>query len=479
MSHKEEIYDAVLFENNTKIIGLILPKILKKNGIIQISCYIEKAFFDIQSDSIILNPFEKLNNKIFEIHATTKQGSKIIFKDIIIRKTQYPSCKFVFHCLTNSTQLIYSQNQNEHYKNFIYSICVEGISLEFERTSKVVKKRYVFNDDETRTISLTRDIIEISLNYFFKKKGYHYQIAIINDETNKNSVIIKFYGDFKLEYRYYRFIKNSFIYFLSYVAGNNLRIREESYQFNNKFYINEYSFKKLKKTGINEYLPVDSIHFRHEHILQDYFKTFENYLILDKYLKISEIIYLINQSKKVNIESVFFILLIAIEKLSDTLLKSNLIIDIKPNIIENKLFNELIKTTKDSFKDSFNSKITSKDYNKLYSKLCNINLNGKTDNKIEFLMEFAEIKRNEDIDKLFPFLRNIAIHQGEIDFPKGNAFKNYNTLKILVDEIICNLLQFKGKRLVKVENKTNFIYTKENYKMDYKSMFETSINGMT
>jgi hypothetical protein len=472
MSKKEEIFDAVLFENNIQIIGLTLPKLINKNGLIQIKCYIEKAFFEIQNDSLILNPFEKLHNKIFEIHATTKQGSKIIFKDIVIRNTQYPSCKFVFLCLSNSIQPIDSPNQNVHYKNFIYSICVEGINLEFERTSKIVKKRYVFNEDETRTISMARDIIEISLNYFFRKKGYHFQIAIINDETNKNSVIIKFYGDFKLEYRYYKLIKNSFIYFLSYVAGNNLKIREESYQFNDKYYINEYSFKKIKKTGINEYLPIDSIHFRHEHILQDYFKTFENYLILDKHLKISEIIYLINQSKKVNIESSFFILLIAIEKLSDTLLKSDFIKDIKPNIIENKLFNELITTTKDSFKDSFNSKITSKDYNKLYSKLCNINLNGKTDNKIEFLMEFAEIKRNEDIDKLFPFLRNIAIHQGDIDFPKGNAIKNYQTLKILVNEIICNLLQFKGKRLVKVENKTNYISQKENYKMDYKTMYD-------
>ena len=87
-------------------------------------------------------------------------------------------------------------------------------------------------------------------------------------------------------------------------------------------------------------------------------------------------------------------------------------------------------------------------------------------------MEFAEIKRNEDIDKLFPFLRNIAIHQGDIDFPKGNAIKNHQTLKILVNEIICNLLQFKGKRLVKVENKTNYISQKENYKMDYKTMYD-------
>ena len=472
MSKKEEIFDAVLFENNIKIIGLTLPKLLNKNGFIQIKCYIEKAFFEIENDSFIPNPFEKLHNKIFEIHATTKQGSKIIFKDVVIRNTQYPSCKFVFLCLSNSIQQIDSPNQNVHYKNFVFRICVEGINLEFERTSKIVKKRYVFNEDETRTISIARDIIEISLNYFFRKKGYHFQIAVINDETNKNSVIIKFYGDFKIEYRYYKFIKNSFTYFLSYVAGNNLKIREEAYQFNDKYYKNEFSFKKIKKTGINEYLPIDSIHFRHEHILQDYFKTFENYLILDKHLKISEIIYLINQSKKVNIESSFFILLIAIEKLSDTLLKSDLIKDIKPNIIENKLFNELITTTKDSFKDSFTSKIRSKDYDKLYSKLCNINLNGKTDNKIEFLIEFAEIKRNEDIDKLFPFLRNIAIHQGDIDFPKGNAIKNHQTLKILVNEIICNLLQFKGKRLVKVENKTNYISQKENYKMDYKTMYD-------
>lgn len=474
MSTKEEIYDAILIENNIKIIDLTLAKIQNKNGFIQVNCYIEKAFFEIQNESIILKPFEKLNNKIFEIHATTKQGSKIIFKDVVVRKTQYPSCKFVFLCLSKSVQPIYSPNQNDNYKNFIYSVYVEGINLEFERTSKLEKKRNIFNADETRTISMTRDTTEISLNYFFRKKGYQFQIAFINDETNRNSIVIKFYGNFKLEYRYYKLIKNSFTYFLSYVAGNNLKIRSETYQFNDEYYINNYSSKKINKTGTNEYLPINNIHFRHENILQDYFKTFENYLILDKHLKISEIIYLINQSKKVNIESSFFILLVVIEKLSDALLESDFSKESKTNIIDNILFNELITTTKDSFKDAFKSKIISKDYNKLYSKICNINLNGKTDNKIEFLLEFAEIKRNEDIDKLFPFLRNIAIHKGDIDFPKGNAIKNYQTLNILVNEIICNLLQFKGKRLVKVENNTNFISKKENYKIDYKSLLDIS-----
>ena len=110
MSKKEEIFDAVLFENNIKIIGLTLPKLLNKNGFIQIKCYIEKAFFEIENDSFIPNPFEKLHNKIFEIHATTKQGSKIIFKDVVIRNTQYPSCKFVFLCLSNSIQQIDSPN---------------------------------------------------------------------------------------------------------------------------------------------------------------------------------------------------------------------------------------------------------------------------------------------------------------------------------------------------------------------------------
>lgn len=476
MSQKEEIFDAVLFEKNIKIIDLTLPKLIIKNGLILINCYIEKTFFDLQKNPIVLNPFEKLYNKTFEIHATTKQGTNIIFKDIVIKKTQYPSCKIIFLCLSNSTETIYSPNENRHYKSFIYSIYVEGINLEFQKSSKIVKKRNLFGEDETRTISIARDSMEISLNYFFRKKGYGFKIAIINDDNNKDSIIIKFYGDFKLEYRYYKFVKKSFTYFLSYASGNNLRIRSESYQFNNELHINKYSFEKINKKGINEYLPIENIHFRGEYILQDYFQTFENYLILDKHLKISEIIYLINQSKRVNIESSFFILLVAIEKLSDTLLKSVFINQTKPNIIDNTLFFELIKKTKEEFKDSFAEKIATKDYNKLYSKLCNINLVGKTDNKIDFLMEFAEIKRNEDVEKLFPFLRNVAIHQGDIDFPKGNAFKNYEALEILVNEIICNLLQFKGERLEKTENKTNYIYKKENYKMDYKSMLDNLIN---
>ena len=51
MSEKEEIYHAILFENNTKVIDLTLPKLLNKNGLILINCYIEKAFFDIQNEA--------------------------------------------------------------------------------------------------------------------------------------------------------------------------------------------------------------------------------------------------------------------------------------------------------------------------------------------------------------------------------------------------------------------------------------------
>ncbi len=468
MSAKEEIFEAILYENNIKVVELTLPKIINQNGLILIKCYIEKTFFKVP-ESIIVNPFEKLSGKFFEIHARTKQNSKIIFKDVTINKTQYPSCKFAFICLSKSIEIIDSPNQNTHYKNYLYSIYIEGLKLEYENTSKIIKERHFFGEDESRTISLNRDSLEIFLTYFFRNKGFQFQIALIEDEKNKNSVILKFFGPFKLEYRYYKFIKKSLVYFLSYISGTNLMIRSETYQFNNKHYINEFSFKKIKKIGTNEYLPISDIHFRNENILQDYFKTFENYLILDKHLNISEVIYLINQSKKVNIESSFFILLIAIEKLSDSLLKSNFNLTIKSTIIDDKIFKELIKSTKETFKSTFQKNISKSDFGKMYSKLCNINLNGKTDNKIEVLMEFTEIKTNDDIDNLFPFLRNIAIHEGNIDFPKGNAHKNYKTLTILINEIICNLLQFKGKRLVKVENNTNYIMKKENYKIDYKN----------
>src|SRR5690606_9317281 len=99
-----------------------------------------------------------------------------------------------------------------------------------------------------------------------------------------------------------------------------------------------------------------------------------------------------------------------------------------------------------------------------------INKLTKTENKIDVLLEFCEIKRTKEIDQLFPRLRNLAIHQGEISYDRKDSSKNYHTLFVLINNIICNLIQYRGIRFIEHKDRTNHIGKKEDYKFDMKKL---------
>lgn len=247
-------------------------------------------------------------------------------------------------------------------------------------------------------------------------------------------------------------------------------IREEYYQNNYQHFTRTYSQQELSEFNVNHFLPIHDAHFRHRYIINDYTKTISNFLIWDKILNLSEIVYLINQSKQVNIESSFFILLIVIEKIANSLYTSK-VVDKNDNfILSNEQFYELKQDLHQIIESNLKGKNSEKKIGQLKSKVGNINKSNKTDNKIDILLDFCEINRSKEIDQLFPELRNLAIHQGEISYERKDSSRNYHTLFILVNSIICNLIQYKGIRFIEHKNKTNYISKKEDYKFNIEKL---------
>lgn len=186
---------------------------------------------------------------------------------------------------------------------------------------------------------------------------------------------------------------------------------------------------------------------------------------MDKYFDLTSIIYLFNEAKKGSLESRVFIMLIVIEKLASKFLSSPFNTNPNNHIIDSEIFNSLIKNTKNTFENDFKN-IKVNDFNILNSRLGSINQKTKTDRKIYDLLEFAEIELTSEIEYLFPMIRNLAIHTGEVDHPSSNALINYKTLIKLINDLIANIIQYKGYRLFERQEEANIIDIKNNYKIN-------------
>ncbi|MFV9552551.1 hypothetical protein [Algibacter sp. PT7-4] len=461
-----EINSAILQENDKPIVQLNHPKLRIEDGIIYVDCFIEKDFFGKDYRQSIVNSKSYFDDKTYSINAFTSSGSLIVFNKVAMQSESYPSFKFSFLCYDYNTECINAKNEkNISLSNITYFIA-EGIEVLFTKSSETKRNRMMFGKDESRILSFELDHSEIHFNYFDKKRNFNLDIGLIKNVENDKSVLVKFFQKQPISYRFYQEIKHSLKYFISYLSGNNIVIREEYYQHKLEHFTRTYSQNELSDYNVNHFLPIHKVQFKHKRIINDYVDTFSNYLIWDRTLNLSEVIYLINQSKQVNIESSFFILLIVIEKIANSLYVSGLIDKKKNSILNKEEFSELKSEITQLIDQKVRGKIAKKQLELLKSKVGNINNLSKTENKIDLLLEFCEIKRNDDIDQLFPKLRNLAIHQGEISYERKDSSKNYHTLYILINSIICNLIQYKGLRFIEHKNGTNYISKKEEYKLN-------------
>lgn len=465
----EDIYEADLILNNKIIISFIRPKFYEKKGIIKIDCFLDSNLVDYSNGFFLkTNPGINLNKEVFKIRAITKQRSLIEFYEVLMSKSSYPSYEFTFTCFHYSLQYANVIETDLIENSVLSSFSLDGMNLQYINTSLIKRERKLYDEDDSRTLSIDFDSIELPLNLSFKKRFYDLKIALVKHPKSEKSVTVIFCGDSKIPFRIYEKLKFSLKYFISYIAGNNIIIREENFH-NNKqgYFVKTYSEQNIKRTFENEYLPIYEPVFKHKKIIENYVETISLYLFLDKKIKLSNIIYLINQAKKVDIESGFFILLICVEKLSLLLLESDLIPDSEKTIIPKKIFDTIKGSLFDSLKDLVQDRISNDQLSAFKSKINNLNAKGKTDYKIDLLLDYAEIDRTDEINLLFPYLRNLAIHEGEISSSENDHYKNFYLLFNLVNEIICNLIQYKGIRKPKSLSNSRILEIKKEFKNSY------------
>lgn len=467
----DSLIEAQLIFNDHFIGSLIRPQLYEKKGRIYIKCLIGNDILDFSDNHFSLKQFPniKFSNSAFTIQAT-KGASRIEFIDVRLKRGSYPDFQFIFVCLSHSLEYANVWKENVINCSELSHFTIEGAKIQYSQTSTITREREVFNINDTHILSFELDTIEVPLNLWFKKRHYDLKIAVIKHPSKSRCIVIKFYGESFLSYRVYNKIKYSITYFISYLLGNNIIIREEIFSNNSHgYFIKKYSYLKDKMIRHNEYLPMYDVQFRSENILEKYSETISLYLFLDKKIKLSEIVYLINQSKKVNIDSGFFILLICIEKLSRLLLVSDLIPSSDKTVVSKKLFDQIKVPLFKRFEELCNDSISKNDMLIFKAKINNLNIKGKTDYKIDLLLDFTEIERTDEVSLLFPYLRNLAIHEGEISSTGEDHYNNYLSLFNLVNEIICNLIQYKGIRKPKLTTQSWKTYIKTEYNKNYKS----------
>lgn len=470
----KEINSAILYFENQSIVKLDLPELRIDNGLIFIDCYINKDFFGEDMEKSFINKKSYFDNKIYKIQAIESYGSRIVFNQVILQSKSYPSYKFSFLCYDYYTQYIKVNKEDNIVKSGLKYIVVEGIDMLFTKTSEKKRLRTMFGKDDSRILSLELDNSEIHYNYYDKKRFFNLEIGLIKDSEKEKSVVISFFQKELIPYSIYQKIKPSLKYFISYLCGNNAIIREEYYLYENQHFTRTYSQQEITEYNVNYFLPIHNVHFKHKRIIDDYVNTLANFLVWDKKINLSEVVYLVNQSKQVNIESSFFILLIVIEKISNSLYDSGVLDKKNGLIIDDEIFIELKDKILPLIELNLKGNVSNQQIAQLKSKFGSINKLSKTENKIDVLLEFCEIKRTEEIDQLFPRLRNLAIHQGEICYDRKDSSKNYHTLFVLINNIICNLIQYKGIRFIEHKDGTIYIGKKEDYKFDMKKLLPTA-----
>lgn len=344
------------------------------------------------------------------------------------------------------------------------AIGVLGLSIAFNKATHFESKRSIQGREQNGSSSMRFDYTEQKMIFEFGDKRFNLNLTLL--DYGKGLTMIRFEHPNSLDLVTYQEIRQQLRAFLSYPTGNTLHFQEEHFVKEETSYVKVYSGKRLTPKVRSEYVPVANIQFRSKKVLSDYLSCFDTFLYVDKHLDLTGYIFIYNQSRKVALDTSIFVMLIALEKLASNYVESIFFQSGGRTIIDQKEFDKRIALTKNQFKSDFQDL---DGFNKLNSKLGSINQNSKTDRKLEALLDFAQIKRTQKIDHLLTTLRNKAIHRGQIDTEGENGYDNFRNLTLLCNRILCNLIQYKGLRLVEKRGETIHVEQKKEFSVDYKN----------
>jgi len=377
------------------------------------------------------------------------------------------SLEVEFHCHTHVITILGLVGERSEADR-VTSVTIEGLKLQYTGFTKRTETRELFYEKRERLVSSQLDFREATLPLHPESVDQHLRVAFIEADS-KDAVTLVFNRPSQPSIESYSTFRNELCRFLSFAMGNDLVIREEVYWEGDKYLRKTHSVRRSKRKVRSEYIPIAYDQFRNQKVLESYLNCFPTFLHLDSDLGLSEVIFLVNQSKRVSIESGFFILSVAIEKLADCFLNSRWSTGLHQTTMDSEQFKAGIDSVSKAFDDVFAAvKETNRaSFDTLRSRLMNINMKSRTDSKIDALLDYAEVERRGSAERLFPKTRNHALHEGNIDVPAGAAWDNYQALVRLVNECIANLIQYKGVRLLERNASYNLIDEKSSFTPRY------------
>lgn len=465
-----QIYDAKLCLKDGTLLDILNPKLKYKKGNVHIKGLLDKnQFVDLNDFRTKLQMDKEIitEHDLLSITAINDYQKNITITKISYINIAFDTMEVEFVSYGGVKNPICKESTS---KNCINAISIEGLSMMFKQLTHTDSNRLILMENTKIIGNSKRDYSEHILNFNYKNNKYNLNTTFIQNSKKEEIISLVIENNDGLDLSIYNEIKGQLRAFLSFPTGNTLVFRKETFTEDSFLYENYFSWKKVKQKVYSDYVPIAE-HIDKQDVFQDYLNCFNNFLIMDNFFDLTDVVFLFNQAKKTSVEGAIFLMLIAIEKLGDRFLSSPFNTNTSNFIIDPNTFDILFSETKAKFDNDFEF-IDKRSFQILKNKLGLLNQKGKTDKKIDELLDFSEIKRTDEINQLFPMLRNLAIHEGKTNHPEGNSYIHFKTLKNLLHDIILNLIQYKGYRYLGRIDGTKTVTYKDRFNLDLENYRE-------
>lgn len=337
----------------------------------------------------------------------------------------------------------------------IYFVELEGLKMQFLDLTEIEQSRRGVKSVIFRSIRDHTDA-QIIYNGSTNSPCNYFTMTFTQSPINNKNIILEFKGDFPniLYYDVFNEFKHDFIDLLSLLNGAEIKIRKE---FTGSRYSTDpcssqkhitYSFTPVNNEKYSRYVPINSPFHKTESIISKTFRDcFDKYVELNKFLDLNSIIFYLNGAENANsIMEQLFTKIIAFERLASINYK------LKSKQINSLVQPEQLKTIRREISPIIKkfAELYSYDFAKVNSRLTDIykENSGKTEDKLYFLLQTANIVPDADIDFLIKNIRNTVIHEGKVENLKDAVKYGFLVDKLLRD-IILNLIGYNGPRIEK------------------------------
>jgi len=360
--------------------------------------------------------------------------------------------------LSNNKKDHFDKSETEKsYGDFIWFIEIEGMKTHFGDHTKLDKYRNSGKVKEFLNFDFDHTSCAMLINHpDFRGNYYH---LIFSKNPKNDNIIIDFThheGYSQLYFNNYLQIRTDLINFLSFVNGSQVFVRRE---LTGHFFqegakdsqiVYHYSRKRLTDFHCDDYIPIDNHHSYSKPIFSDLFiHCFDKYHQLNKQLDFNALVFSLNNSTKTaGLEERYFILITALEKISNNFSKLNN--QERQTLIDKDKFDKHIKPRLFEALRPFEAEIKAENpsaYHNLKSKLGGINKsNDDTNQRLYEFLTYAKIPINEAVKHLVEIERHAAVHEGNIGSTEKERIDNYWKLDHVLRDCILNLIGYKSYR---------------------------------